>query len=192
MADLKLSAWISNSLISNASSSDRASSELIKFLDKTVAKHRSILNNSTPDFKTSQPLIIYRMSNSNVTDNSSAVYDLAIQSRFKELNTQLIELGSADAFEEDRVEAGAVDSAREVLAKIQSNSLPPPSISWLDVDAIAMIWVRSRDKYALTVTEGEVGFVVHRDGRTVRRVTNVPLQDFKPLQIENVNELPGK
>ncbi|MNU02446.1 hypothetical protein D3C72_2461560 [compost metagenome] len=50
-------------------------------------------------------------------------------------------------------------------------------------EAIVMLWMLGNTKYALTITDGEVGYVVRADGKTVRRDHDIPIDQLDTLRL---------
>ena len=47
-----------------------------------------------------------------------------------------------------------------------------------------MLWVLGGTKYALTITDGEVGYVVRADGVTLRRDHDIKIESFQTLRLK--------
>jgi len=106
----------------------------------------------------------------------------AFRKKYTELAGQLKELETKERNDE-LVEAGAVHTAAIVIEEFSRRDLAPPELSWIGSEAIIMLWILGETKYALTVTDGELGYVVRAKGKTLRTAHSIPVSDLDVLQI---------
>ena len=142
--------------------------------------HKALVS-SNVDGETTVPLVYYRKrlptvelgvnsSQSNVTSAALAHYAKVEQS--------LSDLAS-DQIDEQRVEKGAIDSALSLVAQLRSRQIAPPELSWHGGDAVVMLWALGDTTFAITVTDGEVGYVVRRNRKAVKIVDSLSLTTFR-------------
>lgn len=98
--------------------------------------------------------------------------------KYQALSDRLAEVAQLD---EPPVDRGAIKSADEVLRQLVHYKIQPPMISWHGGDAIVMLWRLGETNYAMTVTDGELGFVVRAERKTVRRQDSIGLNNIKYL-----------
>ncbi len=109
--------------------------------------------------------------------NSSRSLASSVSEYYSEIESQLELLAQADD-PDDAIEPGAVSSASQVVHKLRSNNLAPPSLSWHGGDAVVMLWALGDTTLAITVTDGEVGYVVRRDRKLVRLADSIRVDTF--------------
>ncbi|MFC4170056.1 hypothetical protein [Teichococcus aestuarii] len=111
------------------------------------------------------------------TANSSENLSSSFAEYYEKATNQLVDLSNAEESERE-VEEGAVQSALVVINALRKHQYAPPRISWHGGDAVVMLWVLADTAYALTVTEGEMGYVVRRNKKTVQRADSISINHF--------------
>lgn len=153
--------------------------------DADVKRHHNMLANTTTGFQTARPILFVktRPATSRNPGNSGSNYgatSLAVRRRYEQLAHQLDDLESR---EEDTIESGAVRTAAIVIDQLSKREIAPPELSWIGGEAIVMLWMLGSTKYALTVTDGEIGYVVRAEGKTLRRSHGIPAENLDVLQL---------
>jgi hypothetical protein len=105
----------------------------------------------------------------------------ADQTRYAEIELELVELSRGLGDNQSLVEIGAINTARAVLSYLQSTQIPPPELTSLGHEAIVMLWARGDSTAAVTITDGELGHVVRRLRKTIKRQSNIKPDAFDPL-----------
>jgi len=82
-------------------------------------------------------------------------------------------------------EIGAAETARKLLHELQAAKLPPPEITWHGGDAVVMLWALKHTTYAITVTDGEFGYVVRRDRKAIKMVDSIAIGQFNVAQLSH-------
>lgn len=77
------------------------------------------------------------------------------------------------------VEEGAIDSAIQVLGHLYARDVSPPALTWHGGDAVVMLWALGSTTWAMTITDGEAGYVVRKNQRTARLAHSLPLDSFR-------------
>lgn len=142
--------------------------------------HKEMIQSSIPSVEAT-PLVYvrtpmlrtrssYNSAESNVTASALSYY--------QKVENSLKELGE-DSDEDHRVEKGAVSSALSVVAELRRRDIAPPELSWHGGDAVVMLWALGDTTCAITVTDGEVGYVVRRNKRAVKIADSLALSTFK-------------
>jgi hypothetical protein len=98
----------------------------------------------------------------------------------KKLDALAARAGDPDA----PVEIGAVETSRQIINQIRRTELAPPAISWIGGEAVVMLWEFNSIAWAITVTEGEVGYVIRRDRKLSKMRDSIRVQDFKLLEMK--------
>ncbi|KQM21692.1 hypothetical protein ASE50_13245 [Sphingomonas sp. Leaf5] len=76
------------------------------------------------------------------------------------------------------MEEAAINSAEEILVRLQRFNYTPPELSWHGGDAVVMLWAAGDMTYAITVTDGEWGYVATRGSTQVRLVDSLKVERF--------------
>lgn len=71
------------------------------------------------------------------------------------------------------VEEGALQTASHLLRQLQRFDYAPPELSWHGGDAVVMLWAAGETTFALTVTDGEWGYVVQRGREQLRLADSI-------------------
>jgi hypothetical protein len=145
-----------------------------------LALHREMVHNSVapldaiPLVYVRTPMVRERPSHNSSQSNITA----AALAHYDNVERSLQQLGQ-DSDEERRVEKGAVSSALSVVAELRRNDIAPPELSWHGGDAVVMLWALGDTTCAITVTDGEVGYVVRRNRRAIKMADSFALTTFK-------------
>lgn len=99
------------------------------------------------------------------------------------LEGQLADLEHAAQLPDAPVERGAVNSAMTLVKELRRLDYAPPELTWHGGDSIVMLWAFGSTTCAITVTDGEVGYVIRRDRKRLRMRDSIKLEDFKVLSI---------
>ena len=163
-----------------------------RFLDDIVEqyqvdydKHYSMLTNLAASSIQRKPVFYIR----NIpfvepTSGTSVSMQSASLARYKQIDNELSELSRAVEDDQPAVEAGAIATAKAVIKQLSSRELAPPELTRLSNEAIVMLWAMGDTRYAVTITDGEVGYVVRRARQTIKRQSNIKVPDFNLLRIE--------
>lgn len=149
-------------------------------LDSKV--HLSMLQQVTPS-EIYEPLIyrrIYGRSSSAIDDGPAASALANVKKRYDEIENRLHALKNTN--EEEAVEHGAIQTAIAVLNQIESAQIPPPKIATQDHEAIIMLWAEGMKRCAITITDGEVGYVVRDNRQLLTSKDSISIHEFKLLE----------
>jgi predicted transcriptional regulator with HTH domain len=91
---------------------------------------------------------------------------------YRRLSEQLTDL-AGDGSEDGKLEIGAVKTAESVLSQLRRWDIAPPLLSWHGGDAIVLLWVLGKRTEAITVTDGEIGYVLREDKKTTRLLDSI-------------------
>lgn len=103
----------------------------------------------------------------------------AAREHYERIEDQLKLLLTDGDGEDVEVEQGAVETAQLVIRQLREHEYTPPDISWHGGDAVVMLWAIGSTTYAITVTDGELGYVVRQDRKAVRMTHSIPVQTFR-------------
>lgn len=131
--------------------------------------HARLLQENSSGSSVFSPILYCRIS-----ENSSSGVSAGALERYAHLEEQLLQL--AHEPDSDGVAEGAVQSARSVSKALLSFGYPPPELTWHGGDAVVMLWAVGDTTYAITITEGEMGYVVRRDRRTIKSDDSLPVE----------------
>ena len=164
-------------VVSGATASDSS-----KLYSHYLKDHRNLLSNLTSEPAT--PIIIIHLPKTERTISSSEYgYRPVIEAQYRKIDRELTQLAEDVRQGEVNLEPGAIESAKAVVEQLKRHELAPPELSWLGGDAVLMLWALGNTSYALTITDGEVGYVARRPRETIRRRSNIKLQDFDFLRL---------
>jgi hypothetical protein len=109
---------------------------------------------------------------------------LIAQDYYDMVESQLAELERiSDGFGAP-VERGAILTAVEVIRQLRSLQMAPPEISWHGGDAIVMIWAFDSITWAVTVTDGEIGYVIRKNKKLHKLRDSILISDFELLEMK--------
>jgi hypothetical protein len=147
-------------------------------------KHWNMLSSVTPDARDAEPLLFIktRPHARHTASSSLGRGNEAFRLKYQKLASQLKALEANEAGEVT-IEPGAVRTAAAVISEMSKYDLAPPELSWMGDEAIIMLWMLGETKYALTVTDGELGYVVRAKGKTLRTDHSIPLGNIDILRL---------
>ena len=175
-------ARISGHRLKSISSSDAAGLDYISSprFGQDFRIHKTMVHNSVAPV-TAIPIIYIRtpLTHERPSYNSSqSNISAAALSHYEHVERSLSQL-SQDPEGQRRVEEGAVSSALAVVAELKKRDIAPPELSWHGGDAIVMLWALGDTTYAITVTDGEVGYVVRRNRKALKIADSITLRTFQ-------------
>ncbi len=147
---------------------------------KIYGIHSEMAGQTTSNRLALQPLCYVRFSRSYLkpTENSSDNLLSSVGKYYDRVEQQLNRL-SESVDQSPTVEKGAVDSALSVVEQLKKYQIAPPELSWHGGDAIVMLWSLGDTTFAITVTDGELGYVVRRNRKAVKMVDSIALDTFR-------------
>ncbi|WP_206240388.1 hypothetical protein [Novosphingobium terrae] len=149
-----------------------------------ITVHGDMLDQVTPSNRPTFPIYYVRTSTDAPPAASSSLdtpINLLAEQYYQKVQSQLFELRELSDTDNEVVERGAVDTALNVLEQLHEHHLAPPEISHHGGDAVVMLWALGSSTYAITITEGEVGWVVRRDRREISSKDSIKVENFQLL-----------
>lgn len=142
--------------------------------------HKRIINHSSTSFESLKPLYYIRFPKAPESDNANSSFGIAgsVSEYYGKIERQLAQLENNDD-EDESIEKGAIQTALSVVGQLRCRKLAPPALSWHGGDAIVMLWALGDTTYAITVTDGEVGYVVRRNKKAIRSAHSISIDAFK-------------
>ncbi|MGQ2940284.1 MULTISPECIES: hypothetical protein [Sphingomonadaceae] len=173
-ADLYHSAFATNS--ASGSADDPVYSD--KFIRNSFV-HRKIILQFVDITESIEVLLDNKFSDdlSPSLNSSSSIISMASEF-YCRIETQLESMLQASP-DDIEVEHGAISTAITLVDQLKQFNIAPPALSWHGGDAVVMLWALGSTTYAITVTEGEIGYVVRRDRKAVRMEHSIQLESFK-------------
>lgn len=144
---------------------------------RSINDHWRLLSSVTPDARLAEPVLFIK-ARSRPRETAGGSFQKqsdAVRKRYGELSSYLKEL---EHLPEGDIDGGSISTAVAVLDHLSSREIAPPELSWVGAEAIVMLWALGQTKYALTVTDGELGYVVRANGKTLRKDHDIALTDF--------------
>lgn len=141
--------------------------------------HKRMISASASAIETASPVyyIMYPKFENELNYSSSKSLLSSVSDYYINIENQLSLLAAPDS--DEIVEKGAVESALALVTQLKSHNLAPPALSWHGGDAVVMLWALGDTTYAITVTEGELGYVVRRNRKPIRMADSIKLDTFK-------------
>lgn len=157
--------------------------ELLNTVERDANLHHRMLtassNGSVGDV---YPKYYLRFSKDGRPFPSSSLNSASAVTFYREVEGKLAELEAGPA-KEGEFEVGAVATAKLLLRELQTADLPPPELSWHGGDAVVMLWALMHTTYAITITDGEIGYVVRQDKKTIKTRDSIAISNFKVSQL---------
>ena len=113
--------------------------------------------------------------------SGTSSFNPAYYERYTDIKQELSHLISAAAEGNPIIEIGAIDTAQIVLNYLMDNHFPPPQVTSMGADAIVMLWTSSDATAAVTITDGELGHIIRRARKTIKRKSNIKPGEFDLL-----------
>ncbi len=140
--------------------------------------HKRLLSGLGDDASSFRPNFYVRYSayDNSLSSNSSSSMEAVARSYYDRAENTLASL--FDATDEDGdpvVEKGAIETATSILGQLQTLEYAPPELSWHGGDAVVMLWANTDTTFAITVTEGEWGYVARREGKLIKLAHSIKL-----------------
>lgn len=140
------------------------------------ATHHRLIKSSIDSSESAAPLFYYRMSSFDdppaVTMNSTTRSLNA--PLYAQIEGQLESLRHGDL----QIEAGAIDTALIVLHELQSTDIIPPLLVPQGDDAVVMLWSIRNATYAITITDGELGYIVRQQRQELKKRDSIKIEKF--------------
>ncbi|MGY4281490.1 hypothetical protein ACVWXO_000710 [Bradyrhizobium sp. LM2.7] len=108
----------------------------------------------------------------NSAASATAVNDVI----YAEIEAQLETMRAAK--DDAPFEEGAIDTALGVLHEIQKHDLIPPLVTAQGDDAVVMLWSIRNATYAITITDGELGYIVRQHRRQLKKQDSIKVEKF--------------
>lgn len=149
---------------------------------KSINDHWKLLSSVTPDARLAEPVLFIKAKSKprETAGGSFHKQSDAVRKRYGELSSYLKGL---EGLPSEDLDSGSISTAVAVLDHLSNRQIAPPELSWVGAEAIVMLWALGQTKYALTVTEGELGYVVRANGKTLRKDHDIALTDFDVRQL---------
>ncbi|WP_232494896.1 hypothetical protein [Novosphingobium kaempferiae] len=154
------------------------------FSDVTV--HGNMLDKAEPITRPTFPIYYVRTAASAPPALASSVdtpINLLAEQYYNQVQNHLVDLRDLSDTEDEVVERGAINTALTVLDKLHERHVAPPEITHHGGDAVVMLWALGSATYAITITEGEVGWVVQRDRRQISSKDSVRIENFRLMDL---------
>jgi hypothetical protein len=127
------------------------------------------------------PLMYIRADGNRATSESSTdAASRAPAGYYREIEQHLQQLEKDDG-DNVPVERGAISTAIRVLNELERHNYAPPMVTSNGSEAVVMLWSLGGTTYAITITDGELGYVVRRDKKRIKMVDSVNIEKFKLL-----------
>jgi hypothetical protein len=151
------------------------------YADRTI--HRRLLH-SIDSSLDPLPLVYIRSDHDGMaSENSTNAAPVAPAGFYRKIESHLLDLQKDDGSHQP-VEKGAVETAVLVLRELERNDFAPPMITAQGTEAVVMLWSLGGTTYAITITDGELGYVVRRNKKRLKLVDSIKVETFKLLDIK--------
>lgn len=119
-------------------------------------------------FETADTGTALSSSNASATARNDAIYG--------EIENQLESMRAAK--DDVPFEEGAIDTALNVLQEIKKYDLIPPLVTAQGDDAVVMLWSIRNATYAITITDGELGYIVRQYRKQLKKEDSIKVEKF--------------
>jgi hypothetical protein len=153
----------------------------ISIVKSDYRTHKSMLTNSVTDSDKLSLSCYVRFSSTHVVISPNSATSLAAlaDAYYARAAGQISQLRDAtDDFGDQVMEVAAIDTAEAILGNLKRANYAPPEISWHGGDAVVMLWTALDMTYAITVTDGEWGYVARRGGKQIRVDDSLKVERF--------------
>jgi hypothetical protein len=154
----------------------------VEIVSSTYRVHRTLIESSVGNFIRFAPLayvsVTSSTTSSRVNDNSARSMLESAKLAYDKIENKLRDLTDPNESASD-FEAGAANSALQVINNLCRYHYAPPAVAKQGNDAIVMLWALGDMTYAITVTDGELGYVVRRNRKAVRLVDSISIDTFR-------------
>ena len=144
--------------------------------------HRSMLESSVGGRTTFEPIAHIALTNATtptrINDSSSQSMLQTAQQAYDVIEKRLSKLAGSQN-EDAAFETGAAESALKVVRSLYQHHYPPPELAKQGGDAIVMLWALGDTTCAITVTNGELGYVVRRGRKAIRLEDSIAVDSFR-------------
>jgi hypothetical protein len=155
----------------------------VSLIQADVVRHKSLLNSSSDGPVESRPLVYIRTqqtSKSSSANSANSNRSILSDRHYDEAAQQLSDLRSEiDEDGDPIVEDGAINTALSLLNRFRRADYAPPLMSWHGGDAVVMLWTVGNDTLAITITNGEMGYIVRRNFKQIERHDSINPEAYR-------------
>ncbi|MHB0773419.1 hypothetical protein ACYCVF_33625 [Bradyrhizobium sp. 1.29L] len=145
--------------------------------------HRRLIH-SADSSANAIPMLYVRTDGRRVSESSTDAAPRAPTGYYREIEAHLQELERGEGGYEP-VEQGAVGTALQVLKELERHNYAPPMVTSNGSEAVVMLWSLGGTTYAITITDGELGYVVRREKKRIKIVDSIDVKTFKLLDFNS-------
>ena len=156
-----------------------AEAEELRRLSKFYKLHGALVHRVASAAENATPLCYINVPNVRRFTASSEAIDMtaAVVEGYRRVEERIAALASIEQ-EEGGVEKAATDTAVQVVGYLRQKNVAPPEVTSSGDDAVVMIWKMGEMTYAISVTDGELGFVVRQSRKTLKLVDSIRVSSF--------------
>lgn len=118
------------------------------------------------------------------SNNSSYYLPDEILAGYDQISIQLDILTSMPQGESS-VEVAAVESAKIIVRQLKFFGYPPPELAVHGNDAVVMLWSLDDTTFAMTITDGELGYVVRRKRKALKMRDSIQINAYTLSQLSD-------
>lgn len=153
-------------------------SQGVELLTSHYRLHKMMLQDSGASPSTAFPLSyvhLHKPLRTVLSGNSAAAMPAVALESYREMEEELSELLDSESVEE----GGAARSALVVVDHLKRRLMAPPELAWQGDDAVVMLWALGTSTFALTITDGELGYVVRKNRKAIKMRDSIKLDAFR-------------
>jgi len=143
--------------------------------------HKSLINSSVIEDPGLNLSCYVRFSSAHVvtSPNSATSLSALADTYYARAAGQISQLrGATDDWGDQLMEDAAIDTAEAILGNLKRANYAPPEVSWHGGDAVVMLWTAADMTFAITVTDGEWGYVARKAGKQIREDDSLKVERF--------------
>jgi hypothetical protein len=145
--------------------------------------HRRLIHSADSSLDPSLLMYIRADGSKATSDSSTDAAPRAPAGYYREIENHLQQLEKDDG-DHVPVERGAIGTAIRVLNELERHNYAPPMVTSSGPEAVVMLWALGGTTYAITITDGELGYVVRRDKKRIKLVDSINIEKFKLLEFK--------
>jgi hypothetical protein len=153
------------------------SNQDVEIFTTNFLRHKKMIANSTGSSNVRPVMYTLVRENDRPASSSSSMPAKALE-HYQSIQAKLSDLALPGA-DREIAEVQAAKSALVVVEQLKRQLMAPPEVASHGGDAIVMLWAIANRTFAITVTEGELGYVVRENRKTIKLGDAISIENLK-------------
>lgn len=120
----------------------------------------------------------------NISSSSGDSLRFFTEKYYESIAQKLSEIECIENSAEAPVDVGAIRSAKRLLTTLKQSNLAPPGIAFQGGEAVVLMWAFNSIAWAITVTDGECGYVIRRDRKLLKMRDSIKIEKFNLIEMK--------